>query len=155
MTKKAVTRDTIKPERIPEFPLVLTAFFLNFFWEMIQSPWYADTSQIPYQEMLIRRIHCTLGDVLILLFSFWIVGWMVRDRQWIMDFRLRHVTGFTLIGLAYTVFSEWLNVDIRSAWGYGPAMPRIPVIGTGVAPIIQWLVLPPVIARVTRRFGGK
>src|SRR3546814_3759587 len=45
-------------------------------------------------------------------------------------------------GLGYTVFSEWLNTEIRASWAYTETMPRLPLIGTGLAPLAQWIVVP-------------
>ncbi|MDO8272015.1 MAG: hypothetical protein Q7U82_08845 [Gammaproteobacteria bacterium] len=45
-------------------------------------------------------------------------------------------------GLVYTVFSEWLNVDIRRTWIYKESMPRLPWPGTGLTPALQWLIVP-------------
>jgi hypothetical protein len=42
---------------------------------------------------------------------------------------------------AYTVFSEWLNVEIRRSWSYAAAMPVFPWLGTGLT-LLQWLVVP-------------
>jgi hypothetical protein len=136
----------------PEIYLLFSGFFLNFFWEMAQSPLYDDVYRMTYLEILRSRLHCTLGDVLILLGGYWIVAWMVKDRYWVVGFRVRHVMGFTLLGLGYTILSEWINVDIRSAWGYGATMPRVPLVGAGLAPFMQWVLLPPLIAGVTRGF---
>ncbi|MGG5890550.1 DUF2933 domain-containing protein [Falsiroseomonas sp. HC035] len=49
----------------------------------------------------------------------------------------------TLIGVGYTTFSDWLNVDLRQSWTYTAAMPRLPPWGTGLAPFLQWPLLPP------------
>ena len=51
---------------------------------------------------------------------------------------------FTAIvpGVAYTIFSEWLNVEIRRSWSYTAAMPVLPFLGTGLAPLLQWLIVP-------------
>jgi len=46
-------------------------------------------------------------------------------------------------GLAYTIFSEWLNTGIRGSWAYTEWMPTVPLIGSGLAPVLQWLVVPP------------
>lgn len=118
---------------MPEPMLALSGFFLNFFWEMVQSPLYSDIYTKTYMQILTSRLHCTLGDVLILLGAYWIIAWMVRDRYWMIRLRVRDVAGFTLLGLGYTIVSEWINVDIRSAWGYGATMPRVFLIGTGLA----------------------
>jgi hypothetical protein len=42
--------------------------------------------------------------------------------------------------MAYTVFSEWLNVSVRGSWEYAAAMPE--VLGIGLSPLFQWLVVP-------------
>jgi len=49
----------------------------------------------------------------------------------------------TALGAAYTVYSEWLNTGVRMAWAYSELMPVVPGIGTGLSPLLQWLVLPP------------
>jgi len=36
------------------------------------------------------------------------------------------------LGAAYTIFSEWLNVQIRRTWSYTAAMPILPFLGTGL-----------------------
>jgi len=139
----------------PEVSLGGSGFVLNFFWEMVQSPWYDDVTQKPYSDILLSRLHCTLGDVLILLGAFVIVAWLLRDRYWVVDIRAWPLVGFTLLGLGYTVVSEWVNVDLRSAWHYSSAMPRIPWTGTGLLPFTQWVVLPPLIAVVSGRCAGR
>lgn len=135
----------------PEWSLAVSGFFLNFFWEMAQSAWYADVARKTYQEILVSRLHCTLGDVVILLGASWITAGLVRDRDWVTALRSRDLAAFTGLGLGYTLVSEWVNVDLRSAWGYADTMPRLPWIGTGLAPVLQWLILPTMTARVSRR----
>ena len=81
-----------------------------------------------------------------------IVAWVARNRDWVLDLPGRDVVGFTFLGLGYTIVSEWVNVDIRGGWGYTATMPRVPWIGTGLAPFVQWLFLPPLIAGVNSRF---
>ena len=48
----------------------------------------------------------------------------------------------TLLGVCYTVFSEWLNVFVREGWAYTDWMPVLPLLGTGLTPVLQWLLLP-------------
>lgn len=141
--------------RFPEIPLVFVGFILNFFWELVQSPLYDDIYRKTYFQILKSRLHCTLGDVFILTGAYWLISLLVGDRYWMTLFRPLHLLGFTLLGLGYTVFSEWVNIDIRSAWGYSALMPRFPWLGTGLAPVIQWLILPSVTVGVTRRFLTK
>ena len=47
-----------------------------------------------------------------------------------------------LIGIGYTGYSEWINVEVRHTWAYSDLMPRLPLLGTGVSPLLQWMVIP-------------
>lgn len=133
--------------------LAASGFFVNFFWEMAQSPLYTDVQRKPFVEIFTARLHCTLGDVAILLGAYWLVALAVRDRVWLLRGRARDIAAVAALGLGYTVVSEWVNVDLRSAWGYTDAMPRVPWLGTGLAPFMQWVLAPPLIAGVTRRLA--
>ena len=42
-----------------------------------------------------------------------------------------------VVGLCYTVFSEWLNTQVRHSWSYTGAMPLLPPLGTGLTPFLQ------------------
>lgn len=65
------------------------------------------------------------------------------DRRW-PHARFRTVAVIAVLGgLTYTVFSEWLNTEIRGSWAYTGWMPKLPLIGTGLAPFAQWLLIPP------------
>jgi hypothetical protein len=46
------------------------------------------------------------------------------------------------LGAAYTILSEWLNVEIRRSWSYTATMPVLPFLGTGLTPLLQWLIVP-------------
>lgn len=45
------------------------------------------------------------------------------------------------LGLAYTVYSEWRNVAVGS-WAYSQLMPVVPLLDTGLSPLLQWLIVP-------------
>jgi len=49
------------------------------------------------------------------------------------------------------VFSEWLNTAVRASWAYAPSMPIVPLLGVGLAPFLQWLLLPPLVAFIAFR----
>ena len=55
-------------------------------------------------------------------------------------------------GMAYTVISEWYNVYQARNWAYAPAMPL--VFGIGLAPLLQWLVVPVATLLILRAWGG-
>jgi hypothetical protein len=40
------------------------------------------------------------------------------------------------------VLSEYVNTVIRATWAYSDLMPTMPWLGTGLAPLAQWIVIP-------------
>ena len=38
--------------------------------------------------------------------------------------------------------SHSLNIVIRQSWAYSDLMPVVPVIDTGLSPLLQWIVVP-------------
>lgn len=114
----------------------------NLLWEFAQLPLYTIWYEGSTMEILFAVAHCTGGDVLIagtaLLGALLIAG----DRRW-PQARFRAVAAIAILGgLAYTIFSEWLNTEIRGSWAYTEAMPQLPLVGAGIAPLAQWIVVP-------------
>lgn len=135
--------------RSSEARLAAWGFLLNLGWEFAQTPLYADSGQgLGYLAW--TRVHCTLGDVLILLGGFWLTALAFRDRRWFLGRRHRVAAVlFVATGLLYTAWSEWFNTSLRAAWAYGPEMPRL--FGLGLTPLLQWLLLPPILILLLQR----
>ncbi len=132
-----------------ELKLIGWGALLNGFWEFAQSPLYTD-HRLGAGHVLWTRLHCTGGDLLILLGAFWITAILFHGRDWWRRKSiLPAIAIFTSLGFGYTAFSEWLNTEVVGAWAYAPAMPRLGV--WGVSPLLQWLLLPPLIIYLGRR----
>lgn len=132
----------MKLSLIPELRFAAWGFAFNALWEAAQSPLYADRGG-SVRYLVWSRLHCAIGDVLILLGCFWIVALFWRGRGWIEAGRLAPRLLFVALGLAYTIASELLHIRLFLSWGYAPEMPRI--FGVGLAPILQWLLIPGVL----------
>ena len=134
--------------RAPEARLVAWGFALNAVWEALQSPLYADFGRrIGY--LIWTRLHCTAGDVLILLAAFWGTALLFRTRFWASTKGFPAAVVFVLAGFVYTAWSEIHNTQIAVTWAYAPEMPQI--YGVGLAPLLQWLVIPPVLVWLLRK----
>lgn len=133
--------------RCPELSLVAWGFPLNAAWELAHSPLYADWGR-DWTYLLWTRLHCTVGDVMILLGAFWLTSLVFGTRRWI-DTRPSAAVLFVILGVAYTTWSEWFNTGVRASWGYAAVMPTI--AGIGVSPILQWVLLPPLLLWLTER----
>jgi hypothetical protein len=115
----------------------------NLAWELAQLPLYTIWYEGSARRIVFAAVHCTGGDVVIagaaLLASLLVLG----DRRWPYGNYRTVATAAVLGGLGYTVYSEWLNTEIRGSWAYTESMPQLPVVGTGLSPLAQWLVVPP------------
>jgi hypothetical protein len=113
----------------------------HFFWEAGQLPLYTLSQTARPREIVIALIHCTGGDILITAITLTVAAALARLFRW-RAFGWRMVSTAIMLGAAYTVFSEWLNINIRLSWSYTAAMPVLPLFGTGLTPLLQWLVIP-------------
>lgn len=130
---------------IPEIRLLMLSVPLQLLWEIAQFPLYTVWHDGDWSYILYGLVHCTFGDLLILLTAFWIVSLLNRSRYWIFSPALPNIALFTAIGLGYTIYSEIMNTRIKETWGYTELMPIVPVIEIGGMPFLQWLLIPPVL----------
>ncbi|MDI1340182.1 hypothetical protein [Polaromonas sp.] len=141
-----------KPDHVKQTPPRLAALFvisvlLNFPWEVAQMPLYVEEGS--WFEFALHCIIPSLGDGLIVMLIFG-VGWAVRGRSDWTDqpgwaaYVLMLMTGFSV-----AVIVEWVGFYGLNRWSYTASMPLLPGLGIGVVPILQMLILPPVIFRIT------
>jgi hypothetical protein len=97
------------------------------------------------------RVHCTLGDTLILTIGYVLISFYYKNLNWVCDSNVKHHAIFVLMGVVYTLFSEYINVYIKSSWSYSEYMPLLPYVNIGLIPLVQWVILPPVIVFITKR----
>lgn len=123
----------------------------NSIWEVLQLPLYTIWTTGSAREIAFAIIHCTFGDALIALAALIIALISAGTKGWPGE-RYNSVLGLTLaLGVGYTIFSEWLNIVVRASWAYSPLMPVVPVIGTGLSPLMQWIVIPAIALTGARR----
>lgn len=103
-----------------------------------------------FSTMLYGWVHCTLGDVMITLGSFWIISLINRNRRWFLNPKKLSFAGFLLAGVLYTILSEWMNAQIFKSWGYNELMPIIPWMKVGLTPLLQWIVIPSAVILLVR-----
>jgi hypothetical protein len=134
---------------------LLAVIAANLVWETAQLSLYTIWRTDPPVSLIYAVLHCTAGDVgiaavalTLALALFGSAGWPVAQRM--------SVTGaVTALGIGYTVYSEYLNTAVRQSWAYAETMPRLPVLGTGLTPFMQWFVIPPFALAWACRAGAK
>ena len=136
--------------KLPELQVATFGGLLNGVWEFMHSPLYADHANGLWY-VIWTRLHCTVGDVMIMLCSFWGTSLLFRSRVWMRQSGFVTVFCFSVLGLGYTIYSEWYNTTVSKTWQYAASMPEL--WGIGLSPILQWVVLPPAVVYLARRCG--
>ncbi len=124
----------------------------NLLWEIAQLPFYTLWQEAPASFIAYAVVHCTLGDVAIGTLALLIALIATRARA-VETWKSNRVALILVIAaVGYTVLSEWLNIVIRIAWQYSALMPvlRFDGFAIGLSPLLQWIVIPPVVLRVAR-----
>jgi len=139
-----------------EFAIALFAFLLHFVWEMWQVPFFVGMAEADHWPAVQFCTRAAAGDAVIALVAFWAVAAMWRDRSWPLGPRPPQIALFIAVGLAITIVLEWLATEQWQRWAYVETMPRLPVLGTGLLPLLQWSVVPLVNLWLARRhvIGG-
>jgi hypothetical protein len=121
---------------------LVMSLILHLIWEILQLPLYTLWSKASIGQQVFAVVHCTLGDTMIAALSLMAALIVVGQSRW-PSVGMPLVWLFTLLlGVTYTIYSEWLNVNVRGSWAYAPSMPTVPIVGTGLSPLLQWLVVP-------------
>jgi len=115
----------------------------NLIWEILQLPFYTLWQEGTPRSRLFAILHCTAGDVMIGTAALLAAVMLFGRRGWPRLDHGRVLGTATFAGVAYTVLSEWVNTQVTMSWQYTEAMLQIPPLGTGIAPLLQWIVVPP------------
>jgi hypothetical protein len=117
----------------------------NYPWELAQASLY-----VGMENFRIVWWHCfvaSLGDGLLVLGIF-AAGWFfLRQHTWFVHPGARGYGVMVMTGLMLGVAIEWIAVHLLGRWMYTASMPLVPGLAVGIVPVVQMLVLPPLIFR--------
>lgn len=137
----------------PKFLLIYLCLAtpMHFVWEILHVRLYTISKAGLPGEVAFAIAHCTAGDALIAALAMgaalWLSRWFEPDG-WPL---IGTVALAAALGAGYTISSEWLNVEVRRTWAYTEDMPRVPPLGTGLTPLLQWLLITPLAALAAHR----
>lgn len=124
----------------------------NLAWEFAQMPLYTIWQSASGGQIAYAAVHCWLGDLLIAAACLG-AAVLTSGRSWPIGRYLKTAILATALGVAVTIVLEWVNVDLLGNWAYAPSMPKLPILGTGLSPLLQWFVLPPLAFALARPHG--
>jgi hypothetical protein len=122
------------------YRFAVSTVLLNLVWEILQLPLYTMWAAAEPGKVVFAVLHCTAGDLLIAGISLLVAVALMQPHDWRQQPRLPVWLLALVFGWAYTVHSEWYNTTVTHAWAYSSLMPQI--AGIGLAPLVQWLVVP-------------
>lgn len=138
----------------PELNVAVFSFLINLAWEYWQVPFFRGMADQLHWLGVEACTQATVGDAGIALTAFWVTAFFAKTRGWIMQPSRSDIAIFIGVGLVATIIFETLATGVLERWVYSDAMPRLPVLGTGLVPVIQWLVIPPLVVWFVRRQIG-
>ncbi|NNC72828.1 MAG: hypothetical protein HKN78_08115 [Sphingomonadaceae bacterium] len=127
--------------KAPEVQIALFGFLAAFVWEMWQMPFY-DQSGLTFMNMVKGCSLGSLGDAGIMVFAYKVAARVVGSPGWIAGPPRKAVLAYLATGLLITVVIEHIAINVGFGWRYSALMPREPVFGTGLVPIVMWIVVP-------------
>ena len=126
----------------PEVDVLILSFPMHFTWEFLQAPLFRSMENLSHFEGIRVCLVATLGDMALALAAFWLTCLVTRTRHWCGRAGARAIAVWLGTGLFLTITIELLSTGILDRWTYAAAMPRLPLFGTGLAPLGQWIVVP-------------
>ncbi len=137
--------------RQPEPNVLLFAFLLNLPWELLQIPLFKAMPTLAHWDGVMVCLRAAAGDGVIALLAFWAIALLGGTRNWIARLSIRTLCTYVVIGLLFTVVVEYWATQVAGRWQYAAAMPRLPLLETGLLPLLQWVLIPPLLLWVVRR----
>ncbi len=120
--------------------LFFATFGLNWLWEIVQMPAYAETAGRSFSPIALAHMVPSLGDVA-LTFAVYGVCALAAGR-WRPAGSWTEYVAAALLGGAIAVAYEWKALA-SGWWSYSNRMPVVPWLGVGLWPLLQLTLLVP------------
>lgn len=140
---------TLKNRRQPWLALAGFALLGNFAWEMLQAPFYRGMPEAAHWAAVVECGRATVGDVFITLLAYAAAIPWGGGRWWLGIPRWKPVGVYLAAGLGIMLILELVNVYGLGRWTYAERMPL--VLGVGLTPVLQWVLMPPLALWLARR----
>ena len=114
-------------------------------------PFYQIPAKFSHSDMINNCTLATIGDVGISITTFWTVAAIAKSRQWFHQPSRWQIISFVLVGVAITIIFEALATGVLNKWKYATLMPTLPLLGTGLLPLLQWVLLPSIVIWLIKR----
>ena len=136
---------------LPLIVYVGSSFLLHLLWENLHGPLYLVGTTPPDTQRLLFAT--ATGDMIFMLVIFAVLAMLHRDWLWVSKKTSYAKISTWIVAIAIgvllgTSFELWA-VHIDHRWTYAEAMPIIPVLGIGLSPVLQMVVVPVAVLAIT------
>lgn len=131
--------------------LSVLASVLNYPWELAQAKFFNGMNSVN-----LAWAHClgsALGDGVVTLMVYLFGGALYQSWAWSYQMSLRKYLTVAVIGFILGGIVEWVALNVLHRWSYTAAMPVIPVLHLGLLPLLQMVLLLPIIFFFASRLG--
>jgi len=127
---------------MPWLSLVLLTLFLNYAWELAQSPFFKNMARLSVWQTALHCSRSAVGDLVFAAAAYVLVAFVFRNLRWpVSRSWMGAAIAWVLIGIVVAIaFEHWALSTGR--WIYGAAMPTL--FGIGLLPLAQWVIVPAV-----------
>ena len=117
---------------------------LNFLWEVAQSGLYVHEGLTGSAPAIADCAIAALLDGAAIALLYVLIAALWREPEWPSRPTITQRALLPVVGGAGAVLME--RIALSSAWwSYASSMPIVPVANVGLAPLLQFVVLPPVV----------
>lgn len=121
--------------------LAACAFLFNFAWEMLQGGLFVGMVERPVWEATLMCLQASVGDAAMIVIAYAAVSVASRDPRWIVRGGALRVAAYAVLAALQGLAMEWYSIG-AGRWAYKEYLPADPLFGIGLAPLLQWLLLP-------------
>lgn len=127
-----------------------STFILNLIWELAQGESGLYLNHGGDMTSMLRCTIAAFGDVLIVLSVYTIMTIIYRTRDWILNMNQGTWVTLILISLITAMIVELWGLQ-TGRWSYSELMPIIPLIKIGLLPVLQMVLLVPIITLIVKK----
>jgi hypothetical protein len=133
--------------------LLAVALPVYFAWEMVQAPFFTGMPADGLAASTICAL-ATLGDGVLVTLVATAAAVLYRDGRWFAPPSVSRYGVVVAIGVVLQIAVEWVMVHGFDRWGYAPSQPVLPVVRIGILPVLQPIVLLPLVFWLTAHWKG-
>ena len=124
------------------YTTLLLAFIINFTWEIIQSPLY-NVAYYSVQHIAFCAL-ASVADVIMVILIYFSFALIYKNPLWIKNLTALRIFILMLVGAIGAIVAEIRHLSAGN-WAYNKSMPILPVVDVGLAPVLQFMLLPALI----------